>query len=297
MNILITGITGFIGSAVAEHLAMTGHTVHAIVREKSDTCDIKKKISIHRHNGSTEQLCELMQKIAPDVVFHFASMYLADHKVTQISELFRSNVEFPSQLLEAMKQSNITQFINTGTCWQHYESSAVRPVNLYAATKQAFEVVLDYYHDAHNISSVTLKLCDTYGPNDKRKKLINILLNAAHTQEKLNMSLGEQIIDLTHIEDIVSAYECAMVLIGGASDKKISEKYLISGSRHTLKEVVNIVSEVTSTPINADFGKRPYRFREVMMPSDACELKLPGWTPGFNLRSGLLKMINAMKND
>ncbi|MES2227089.1 MAG: NAD(P)-dependent oxidoreductase [Pseudomonadota bacterium] len=290
MNILLTGATGFIGCAVARRLVDSGHAVHAILREQSDAARIPHAVQVHRHDGTTEQLCEIVQHAAPTVVVHMASLFLSDHTIAQVAGLIESNVLFGTQLLEAMRQAKVACFVNTGTCWQHFDSAAVRPVNLYAATKQAFDTLVDHYNDAHGISQVTLKLCDSYGPNDQRRKLVGLLVEAALSQEQLQLSPGEQTLDLTYIDDISAAFERAVDIVTSSEDK-VSARYLVSGSRHTLREVVAIVSEVMSTPVDVVFGGRPYRRREVMTPSPSAEPPLPGWLPKFDFHSGLRHML------
>ena len=294
MRIVVTGASGFIGSALVSHLRALSADVHVIARQHSDASALPPTVSIHRHDGSTGDLVTALQRIQPDIVVHLASLFLADHTPEQVSDLVASNLAFGCQLLEAARLAHVRRIVNTGTCWQHFETEAVRPVNLYAATKQAFEALLDYYHDAYDISQITLKLCDTYGPGDRRRKLINILLEAAFSGNKLDMSPGEQILDLTYIDDIVLAYERAIALLMSA-ETKFSGKFLISGSRHSLQEVASIVEEVTGRQIDRTFGARPYRRREVMIPASGVESRLPGWAPVFGLRAGLAQMLKGRR--
>ena len=83
---------------------------------------------------------------------------------------------FGAHILEAMALTSVSYFINTGTYWQHYGgSSTYSPSCFYAATKQSFQDILKYYTDSKLIKSITLKLFDTYGPNDSRAKIFTIL--------------------------------------------------------------------------------------------------------------------------
>jgi len=200
--------------------------------------------------------------------------------------LIRSNVLFGNQLLEAMKVSGVRFLINTGTSWQHYNNEDYNPVCLYAATKQAFEAILEYYVQACDIKAITLKLFDTYGPNDPRQKLFHLLNKAAMSGEPLDMSAGEQLIDLVHVDDVVDAY---MIAAQRLLDGKVSvhEDYAVSsGCSLPLKELVALYSDATGWNVNVNWGARPYRFREVMRPWDKGRA-IDGWRPKIALGKGL----------
>lgn len=70
-------------------------------------------------------------------------------------------------MLEACKKAETKWFLNTGTIWQNYnvsdKSDEYNPVDLYAASKQAFITMAKYYTETSKLRFCTLKLCDTYG--------------------------------------------------------------------------------------------------------------------------------------
>ena len=99
--------------------------------------------------------------------------------------------------------------MNTGSYSQHYGGRAYSPVSLYAATKQAFQDILQFYCEVRGLRAVTLELPDTYGPDDKRPKLFSLLDRVARSGETLQMSPGEQLLDLLHVDDVVHGYEVA----------------------------------------------------------------------------------------
>lgn len=290
---LLTGITGFIGGALAQRLLGEGWHVHAIVRPNSETSRFKNpRLTLHRWNGSAVELARIVEVAQPHVAFHLASLFLADHTASQVEELVRSNILFPTQLAEALTAGGCKRLINTGTAWQHFCGEPYRPVNLYAATKQAFDDVLAYYCDTCGLSVTTLKLFDTYGPHDKRRKLIRILIDAARTGQPLDMSPGEQIVDMTHIDDVVDAYMLVADRMLNA-DRPLRETYLLSGERHSVCDLVALVGRALCTELTVHFGGRPYRNREVMVPVEVTsETSLPGWRRRRNLESALPTLIN-----
>ncbi|MBW4330265.1 NAD-dependent epimerase/dehydratase family protein [Stakelama sp. CBK3Z-3] len=275
---LVTGITGFIGGVLARRLIADGWMVDALVRPGSDTASLSFADTITFHIVEDGQdLTPVLRRAAPDVVFHLASLYLAEHRPEQVEGLVRSNILFPALLAEAMHGAGVRHLINTGTAWQQFHGEPYLPVNLYAATKQAAEDLLAYYADARDLSVVTLRLFDTYGRGDKRRKLIQILIDAARTGENLAMSPGDQIVDLTHVDDVVNGFVIAAERML-AAPAPLPESYLLSGERHSVKSLAGLVAEALGRPLQPEFAGRPYRAREVMEPVAVTEeTLLPGW--------------------
>ena len=144
-------------------------------------------------------MINIVNEANPEIVFHLASLFLAQHTLEDIERLVQSNLLFGVQIAEAITLQGVTKLINTGTSWQHYENEDYNPVCLYAATKQAFEDMLKFYVEASKLKVITLKLFDTYGPDDSRPKLFTLLRKVAQEQTELAMSPGEQLIDLVYM--------------------------------------------------------------------------------------------------
>jgi nucleoside-diphosphate-sugar epimerase len=107
--------------------------------------------------------------------------------------------------------------------------------------------------------------------------------------EPLGMSPGEQILDLTHVDDICRAFLHAASLLQG-SEASRHEVYAVSNEeRHTLREVVAIFEDVAKQPLPITFGTRAYRDREVMVPWQGT--RLPGWHAKISLREGLRRLL------
>ncbi len=291
---IITGATGYIGSHVARHLLNQGWEVAIISQPQfgyNNISDIKTKLVVFKYDGHIDKLISFFKEKKADVVMHLAAAVITNYSPEQIPVLIRSNIEFGTEILEAMKHSKTSLFIGTGSYWQNYNSDAYNPVDLYAATKEAFEKILQYYVDAYNIRAITLRLFDVYGEDDKRPKLWNILRNIAGTEKSLDLSPGEQLLDLVHIDDVAIAYENAYYLLKN-NESLTNEVYgVFSGNRQKLKDIVLLLQSILQKPINANFGSKPYRNREVMTPTEIYK-RLPNWEPAISVEAGFERFRN-----
>lgn len=288
LRALVTGATGFIGGHLVDALARAGWEVHALAR----TTPPPEVAQAHWLDGSQQRLLTILSDVQPDVTFHLASLFLASHTSEQVSALAEANIAFPMQLVEAMVRTGCRRLVNTGTAWQFDAAGLPQPVNLYAATKQAFDAILTYYQDAEALSVLSLRLFDTYGRDDPRRKLISILLDAARTGEALDMSLGEQIVDLTHVDDVTAAFVVAGQRLMDA-ETPLAEHWFVSGERQTLRNLVVKVEKALDRPLEVNFGGRPYRDREVMVPADPNGRILPDWQRQRSLAEALPGMMAA----
>ena len=266
---LITGATGFVGSNLARKLVNNNWDVTIICRKDSsleNIEDILNKVKVYRYDNQIEELIRFFKENNFDVIYHLASLFIAEHKNEDIRNLIESNILFGTEILEAMKESNTRLLINTGTSWQHYNSEEYNPVDLYAATKEAFEKIIKYYVEAENIRCITLKLFDTYGENDKRPKLINLLNKFADERKILDMSLGEQKLDLVHIDKVTESFIKAFKLLENNIELKYDSYGVSSKKQISLREIVENFEKESGKKVLINWGARPYRKREVMKP-------------------------------
>ncbi len=288
-SILLTGSGGFIGGRLKDRLTNAGADVHHLVRATSGSD--REHLIAGEGLAAVEHLEETLRTVQPDLVIHLASLFLAQHTSADIDRLIDSNVRLGLRLLEAMDRAGIRRIINTGTFWQHFEDSDYDPVNLYAATKQAFEDILLYYANARGFSCATLQLYDTYGPGDTRAKVLALLERTAHEGSHLAMSEGEQLLDLVHVDDVCAAFElCAARIL---EDKtRGHEVYAVSsGNPMRLRDIVELFQEISGRSLDIGWGERPYRPREVMRPFSRGKA-VPGWKPAVSLRTGLTEFLN-----
>ena len=290
MRILLTGGTGFVGRRVIAALLARGDDVAALVRPESrPTVEGVRPVV---HDGTTQHMVRIIAAERPAVVVHLASTFLVNHVPDDVDALIDSNVRLGLQLLEAMRMAGVRRMVWAGTFWQHCESDAYRPVNLYAATKQAFEDIAAYYIDAEAFAISHLRLFDVYGPGDERPKLMQYLVKCARSDAPLDMTPGEQLLDLVHVDDVAAAFVRAIDR-QWAGEAAGGEVFAVSsGRRLTLRELVALLSQINGRPLPVRFGGRPYRPREIMQPWQGAP-PVPGWLPHVALEDGLRGMLDA----
>lgn len=269
MKLLISGTTGFIGKHLCKNLRLNGIDFTCIVRADSDISPFEKNnVSYFKFGNNLNFLITFMRNEKFDGVIHLASLFIAEHKNEQINDLIGSNILFGTNLLQASAESGVKWFLNTGTFWQHYNGEEYNPVNLYAATKQAFEDIARYYVESSSLIFTTLKLNDTHGEGDTRIKIFTLWDQIAKSGEILDMSPGGQLIDIVHVDHVINAYLKLINLLNNenSKDHNLKSYYITSGRKITLKELAKEYEIEHKVKLNINWAGRTYRKREVMKP-------------------------------
>ena len=276
-NIMITGATGFIGSHLIYELINNEYNVAILCRKESKLDKFKNIIN---------KIIMALNEFKPNCIVHLAAIFKSEHEKEDIDNFIDINIKYPTKILEAMKQCGIKNFINTSTAWQHYNNEDYNPVCLYAATKESFEKIIDYYAKGVKFKCISLELFDSYGDNDTRGKLISVLKDFSINNKILKMTEGESKIDLTHVNDIVYGFIKAIEFLNDIEYGEHRKYAICTGRVLTLKEVIEIFEEKTGYKLNVEWGARHYREREIMKPWDRYEI-LPNWKSEITFEDGV----------
>ncbi len=290
-HILVTGATGFIGKHLIKKLNEKNYNVIALVRNTSNLKILERyklNSNIEIYDSSYKSIENIFVKYKITTVIHLASISTYNCSSKKIKELLATNIELGTFILEAMKKYNCYQLINTSSFWQEYSIQQRSPICLYAATKTAFENIIDYFCLNNKLNAISLKLYDVYGRDDHRNKIISVL-NDLKENSLLDMSLGEQKLNMTYIDDVVDAYLISIEILKKETKSK-HLKYSVYGAENvTLKELINIYKIVSRKKIKVNWGKLSYHKNQIMDPIK--ENKLPGWNTKIILKDGLKKLL------
>jgi CDP-3, 6-dideoxy-D-glycero-L-glycero-4-hexulose-4-reductase len=162
-------------------------------------------------------------------------------------------------------------------------------VNLYAASKQAAEDLLRHFHRNRGLSCVTLELFDIYGIDDTRRKLLSLIRDTVREGGCLDMTAGEQVMDLTHVEDVVEAFLLSARWLL-AEESPLFERRSVCGERLRVRDLVGLIERSNGGRPVARLGVLPYRERELMLPP-APLAPVPGWSLCRGIQADFVELL------
>jgi len=282
-RVLVTGASGFLGSALVREWAARGHDVHALVRPSSALDRIESVLGlIHLHRtASSEEAARVLRAVDPDALVHTACVYGRGGESP--SQVLAANVGLGVAFLQAVCEGDrLVSVLSTG--------SVLDPdVSLYALSKRQFA---DWgaqlaARAPERLRFIDLKLQHMYGPGDDRSKFTTHVLHALHTnQPELQLTAGEQQRDFIHVDDVVSAYDTVLARAETMSPHEAIE--VGSGHAPPVRQFVELVQRLTGATTRLEFGALPYRPNEAMRCiADTTRLRALGWRPRHDLTSGL----------
>lgn len=287
-RVLITGITGYIGSQLARVLSKDCN-VYGLIRDPVNetylTPELRKKVVLLPYDGSGESVLTALKASEPDIVYHLATCYTTAHDVGAVLQLFNSNLMLGTYLLEAMSSVGCRRLVYATTVTTHYRGKGYQPLTLYAATKQAFSDLVEYYTLTGMINAAALALSDTYGPSDCRPKVLNRIRKAVIEQTPLKLTSGRQIFDTVYIDDVVRGFVCASESLENAD---IAHQFFqLSGlNPRPLRDTVELMLQINDLDFKPNWGGEPDPDYLLERPLSVFPAP-PKWKPCVSLENGL----------
>lgn len=287
MKILLTGASGFLGSALARRMCQDGHDVILMARANSRFWRLGEEargFCVVRSEGGAE-VRSSVAKIDPDAVVHTACAY--GRRDETLADILDANVGLGLDILQALEaRERPTLFLNTGT--------VLEPgVNAYALSKNQFSDWgrLVAKRTAGRVQFINVLLQHMYGPHDDDTKFTTHVLRACMRGEAaLQLTAGEQKRDFIYIDDVTSAY--ATLLAHAATLPSVLDVEVGTGQAPRVREFVETAKRVTGAATELQFGAVPYRANEAMhCQADIAVMRSLGWSPEFDLEAGMKKTI------
>ena len=138
---------------------------------------------------------------------------------------------------------------------------------------------------------ISLKVFDTYGKNDTRKKFINDLLNSYRKNKFLSITAGKQYLDYININDLI---RLLLMIIEDIKKNKLKgfKSYTVSSKKPIqLISLVNKLQKILDKQLKVKIGKKNYRQNQSINPTMKI-FNYPTWKPKYNLFNELKKIFD-----
>jgi nucleoside-diphosphate-sugar epimerase len=290
MKILITGSTGFVGRHLVIKLLKDKHEILELTIEPNVSTQLYgNKTEKFIINDDQEALVKCIESFKPEIVIHLASFLTSIDDYVTLNKLITTNIVFFCRLLDAVKNSGIKLFINTGTFAEYFKGDDIfDPAYLYAATKTASRSFLDYYSKVYCFKQVTVVPYTIYGGQEDQKKIIDLIYDSISCNSSIDLSPGEQVLDFIHIDDVTDFY---LRLIENKDNLPQKSNFRLGvGNGHTLKQLARIIEVILNQKTKIHWGGIPYRATDVMY-AVADISKINFWKPLITLEDGVAQYI------
>jgi len=308
MRVLVTGATGFIGANLTRALVSEGHEVYILVRETSDlwrVSDVVDKVN-KRYCDLTdrENTEKMILEIKPQIIFHFA-IYGGYPFQKDSMKIINTNFIGTVNLLDACVEVGFECFVNTGSSSEYgvkdkamSESDILEPIDDYGVAKAASTLYCQSVAKRYSLPIFTLRLFSPYGYYEAPTRLIPYLITSCLRNKEISLSKPDAVRDFIFIEDVIDAY---FRLVEKRRNLLPGDIFNIgNGKQHNVKEVFEIISELTGYIKIPHWGKAEERESDVarVWQADITRAKEAlKWSPTFTLRDGLEKTIQWFKNN
>lgn len=298
-RVLVTGITGFIGSHLAERLVAEGARVSAIGRKPATelrALGIVEEIDYYSASRWTRETLEpIVRSVRPEIVFHLAAAGVTEPYLdAEVAVQF--NVGATLALLQSVSPGEYERFVYVGTCYEYghttppiSEDVPLDPVNIYAASKAAASLFCQMYHRSYGWPIIIVRPFAAYGPRQSARALIPQVIDHALRGQDFEMTPGEQGRDWIYVSDLVEG-----LVLAAVAERAVGQTInLCTGEEHSVREVVSQVLALMGNPVRAVPGARPYRPGEVwhLVGDNRKAKELLHWEPRVSLEEGLRRTI------
>jgi nucleoside-diphosphate-sugar epimerase len=285
-KILLTGTSGFIGQKYLVNALSKNYTVIDILRYKNINNRKLNKIRFKYpkkyksiYYNKYNQIKKLLKNQKFECFINFATLYKNDHNFNEIPKFIASNITFPSMILDVIYK-NTKKIINFGSMMQHLDGINYLPKNFYASTKSSLEMILKFYSQNNiKLKVYDLKLYESFSRDDKRNKLIPILIKNYSKNVKTLINSKNLELNILHVNDIIQAINI------------ILEKNIKSGS-YCLKQKKNIRIKNLIDEINKNKKKKikvEYLGHKITKIPNSRIKTLQKWEPKHNVKEEIIR--------
>ncbi len=307
---LITGITGFAGSHLAELLLQEKVEVHGIQRwrSKSDNINqIRDKIVFHEADLlDAHSLYKVIDEVRPSYIFHLAAQSYVQSSWASPSNTLEVNIIGTVHLFEAVRNSNLDIPIQIACSSEEYgkvlkdelpinENNPLRPLSPYAVSKLAMDYLGYQYFESYG-----LKVIRTRGFNHTGPRRGDVFSESTFAKQIAEIEKGrhepvvyvgnlDAVRDYTDVRDMVKAYYIAVEKCDPGEAYNIA-----TGVGWKIKDVLNLLLSMSKVKIKIVPDKDRMRPSdvEVLIGDSSKFRKKTGWKPEIPFEKTMEDLLN-----
>ncbi|MGA1975070.1 MAG: SDR family NAD(P)-dependent oxidoreductase [Conexivisphaerales archaeon] len=305
-KVLVTGCTGFIGSAILPVLVEKGYDVYAWERYVTgrfvlgQTRNIKTIFGDLRENGTVKRA---LREIQPDVVIHLAAISPVAYSYDHPNEVMETNLVGTINLAQACLDEvpHFEQFLFASTSETYGNGAAPKtedtpqhPNSPYSVSKVACEKFLLYLRDAYQFPITILRPFNTYGRKNNTHFVVEKAIVQMLTDGGVRLGDPTAMRDFLYVDDHVDAY---LKCLG--NPRALGEVFnFCTGRGVSIAQLIELLRGLTGFQGDVVWNTipaRPLDIKVLVGDSGRARDKL-GWTPRFKLEEGLQRTVEYWRS-
>lgn len=305
MKVLVTGGAGFIGSHVADRLAVDGHEV--VILDDLTTGHVEHvhpQARFYQMELDSPWLDELFRIEQPEGVVHQAAQASVRRSVEDPVFDARVNVLGTTALLQASVRHGVSRFLFASTGGALYGDATVTPtpedypttpVSPYGASKLAAEAYLRTFHALHGLSYAALRYANVYGPRQDPHGEAGVV--AIFTQRLLSGEAaringdGRQTRDFVYVADVAEANALAL-------RSEATGAFNVGTGRETdINAIFGVLKELTGSQQPEQHGHALAGEQRRSVVDSRRIHQAMGWEPRTDLRAGLKATVDYFRSE
>ncbi len=313
-KILITGGTGFAGSHLVEALLEQGYTDIHVTSYAGEDAFTEKLIgvdNIHRLNLTNKQeTAELFSKLQPTQIYHLAALAFVGKSFDEADTVLMNNITLQQNVLLAVRDyCKTARLLVVGSAEEYgvsisddevpvSEQHPFRPINPYAVSKVAQDMLSYSYYISYGLDIVTVRPFNHIGERQSTDFAIPAFTKqivAIENGEQTELKVGslDTIRDFTDVKDMVRAYVIVM------NSGKSGEAYNIgSGVGMQMDDILKKLVALSDKEIVVVTDKSRLRPHDIpKMVANSAKIKALGWKTTIPLEETLERIISWYRNN
>jgi UDP-glucose 4-epimerase len=300
VKILITGISGFIGSAVYRNFQ--NHDIYAIDNcsfGNRDLIDIPEYQFYVEDIRNRDKIFDIFKVVKPDWVIHLAAIHFIPYCNKYPFESSQINIEGTKNILDACGITESVKKVFYASTAAVYpilggaitEEQATGPLDIYGLSKLTGEYLCHAFHNKTDIPTIICRFFNAFGPNETNPHLI------PEIQDQINLGMRQIELgnlepkrDFIHTSDMANAIDLLMHKF----ENGIDTFNLGQGREYSVTEIVQAFEDCLGEEIVIKQHLDRIRKSDRMhLLADVSKLKsFTGWEPKISINDGIKTLLN-----